>query len=188
MAVATTQLSDESLNATLAATHPELALALRSETPEDIDFAASLYASTREAELALLPWSDAEKSAFCRMQFNAQHSHYQSQYPEAHFLIIERDGARVGRVYVEQRASALLLMEITLAPEHRGRGVGHAITTALLLHARAEALPMHLHVEPLNPAKHLYERLGFRDVETRGFYTFMVCKPDLRADQLNTRS
>ena len=188
MAVATTQVSDSSLNATLAATHPELALILRAETAQDIDFAAALYASTRQAEFVLLPWSDAEKSAFCRMQFNAQHAHYQSQYPDAHFLIIERDGARVGRVYVEQRASALLLMEITLAPEQRGRGVGHAITTALVQHAQVNALPMHLHVEPLNPAKRLYERLGFRDVNTQGFYTFMVRKADLRANQLNTRS
>ncbi|MBC7711368.1 MAG: GNAT family N-acetyltransferase [Rhizobacter sp.] len=171
-------MSDVSLNATLASTHSALLLSLRGETPEDIDFSASLYASTRQAELALIPWSDAEKSAFCRMQFNAQHAHYESQYPDAHFLIIERDGARVGRVYVEQGASALLLMEITLTPEQRGRGVGHAVTTALLLHARANALPMHLHVEPSNPAKRLYDRLGFRDVETQGFYTFMVCRAD----------
>ncbi len=188
MAVVTTQVSASSLNTTFAANCPELALNLRAETADDLDFAATLYASTRQAEMDVLAWSDAEKSAFCRMQFNAQHSHYVGHYPGVRFLMIERDGVRVGRVYVEQTAKALLLMEITLSPEQRGAGVGGAIAVALLQHARANALPMHLHVEPLNPAKRLYERLGFRDVETQGFYTFMVCDPASESGQLNTNS
>lgn len=188
MAVVTTQISASLLNATFAATRPELALYLRTETADDLDFAASLYASTRQAEMDTLAWSDAEKSAFCRMQFNAQHSHYVAHYPGVQFLTIERDGARVGRVYIEQTARALLLMEITLSPEHRGAGVGGAIAVALLQHARANALPMHLHVEPSNPAKRLYERLGFRDIETQGFYTFMVCDLHSEPYQLKTNS
>ena len=181
-------VSASSLNAALAATHPALALYLRAETPDDLDFSASLYATTRQAEMNALPWSDAEKSAFCRMQFNAQHLHYVGHYPAVQFLVIERNSVRIGRVYIEQKAAALLLMEITLAPEQRGAGVGGAIAVALLQQARANALPMHLHVEPLNPAKRLYERLGFRDIETEGFYTFMVCDPRPEADQLNTNS
>jgi ribosomal protein S18 acetylase RimI-like enzyme len=181
MAVAQAQASASSLNAALAEACPELSLRLRAETPADIDFAASLYASTRQAELAAVPWSDAQKADFCRMQFNAQHTHYTNQYPGVQFLILERDGERagerIGRLYIEQTPVALLLMEITISPEQRGRGIGSAITRALLQHAQENALPMHLHVEPVNPAKRLYERLGFRDVETRGFYTFMVCDP-----------
>ena len=188
MAVVTTQVNASSLNAAFAATHPDLALQLRGETPEDLDFAASLYAYTREAEMNVLRWSNAEKSAFCRMQFNAQHSHYVAHYPGMQLLIIERGGSRVGRLYIEQTPAALLLMEITLSPEQRGAGIGTAIATTMLQHARANALPMHLHVEPMNPAKRLYERLGFRDIETQGFYTFMVCDPRPEPGQLNTSS
>ena len=184
----TTQINASSLNATFAATHPDLALHLRGETPDDIDFSATLYAYTREAEINVLAWSDAEKIAFCRMQFNAQRSHYVAHYPGVQLLIIERDGTRVGRLYIEQTAAALLLMEITLSPAQRGAGVGTAIATTLLQHARANALPMQLHVEPMNRAKRLYERLGFRDIETQGLYTFMVCDPRPEASQLNTSS
>ncbi len=182
MGLATAPIDALSLTALLAASQPQLALHLREETTGDLDFAASLYASTRVTELAAVPWSDAEKAAFCRMQFNAQHTHYEAHYPGVQFMIIERDASeqrkqseRIGRVYIEQTPAALLLMEITLSPEQRGGGIGAAITAALLRHARANALPMHLHVEPLNPAKRLYERLGFVDVETSGFYTSMVC-------------
>ena len=175
MDLATAQIDAPALTAALTASHPQHALILRAEAPADLEFSAALYASTRQAELAAIAWSDTEKSAFCRMQFNAQHLHYANHYPGAQFMIVERSGARIGRVYVEQTASAVLLMEITLSPEQRGGGIGAAITAALLRHARANALPMRLHVEPLNPAKRLYERLGFVDVETSGFYTSMVC-------------
>ena len=184
MGLVAAQIDAPSLTALLAASHPQHALHLREETAADLDFAALLYASTREPELAAVPWSDAEKAAFCRMQFNAQHAHYAAHYPGVQFMILERDGdgqrerseqcERIGRVYVEQTPAAMLLMEITLLPASRGFGMGGAITSALLQHARANTLPMHLHVEPLNPAKRLYERLGFVDVETSGFYTLMV--------------
>lgn len=181
MGLATAQIDAPSLTALLAASLPQHALHLREETTADLDFAASLYASTRVAELAAVPWSDAEKAAFCRMQFDAQHTHYAAHYPGVQFMIIERklDGQSqpIGRLYVEQTVAALLLMEITLLPASRGAGVGGAITSSLLQHARANALPMRLHVEPLNPAKRLYERLGFVDVETSGFYTLMVAAP-----------
>ena len=182
MGLVTAQIDARSLTALLAAAHPQLALHLREEAAGDLDFAASLYASTRLAELAVVPWSDAEKATFCRMQFNAQHTHYAAHYPGVQFMIIERDAdeqreqcERIGRVYIEQTPAAMLLMDITLSPEQRGGGIGAAITAALLRHARENALPMQLHVEPLNPAKRLYERLGFVDVETSGFYTLMVC-------------
>lgn len=183
MGLATAQIDAPSLTTLLAASHPQHALHLRQETATDLDFSASLYASTRAAELAAVAWSDAEKSAFCRMQFNAQHAHYAAHYPRVQFMILERDmhgqRERIGRVYVEQTVAALVLMEITLLPAARGAGAGGAITLALLHYARSNALPMQLHVEPLNPAKRLYERLGFVDVETSGFYTRMVCPASL---------
>jgi len=38
-------------------------------------------------------------------------------------------------------------------------------------------VPAGLHVEPFNPARRLYERQGFRTVETRGIYLYMQCPP-----------
>jgi len=156
---------------------------VRAETVDDLDLSASLYALTREAEMATVDWPDAQKQAFCRQQFDAQHAHYRQHYPRAHFLIIERDEVPVGRLYFEQTGKELRLMEITLAVAARNAGIGGAISNALLQHAHAGGIPVGLHVEPFNPARRLYERQGFREVETRGLYLYMVCQPPAVVDE-----
>jgi ribosomal protein S18 acetylase RimI-like enzyme len=169
------------LNVALTKSLPALAIRVRAETTNDLDISASLYAATREEELRATDWSDQQKQSFCRQQFDAQHAHYKTHYPRAQFLMIEEgvDAAckTIGRVYFEQTMSELRLMEITIDPAHRGRGIGGAISAALLAHATHEAIAMGLHVESFNPARRLYVRQGFRDVETRGIYLYMRVEP-----------
>ena len=60
-------------------------------------------------------------------------------------------------------------LSIGVRPAARRAGVGTALLTALLELARAEGYPsVSLSVEPDNPARSLYERLGFRRVGTEG--------------------
>src|SRR3712207_8583920 len=40
--------------------------------PSDDEFLLDVYASTRSEELAPVPWTDEQKRAFLRMQFDAQ--------------------------------------------------------------------------------------------------------------------
>ena len=159
---------------------PDQALSVRAEQASraDLDFSAALYASTREAELAVADWSPEQKQAFCRQQFDAQHAHYRTHYPLAEFLLIQAQNLPIGRVYFEHTAKELRLMEITVDAVSRNHGIGKAVSAALLQQARDSRVPMGLHVESFNPAKRLYERLGFRDVETRGVYVFMLCDGD----------
>lgn len=155
----------------------ELRLGLRDETRDDLDFSAALYAQTREAELCRVGWSDEARLAFCRGQFDAQHAHYEKHYPRAQFLVVEYDGARIGRIYFEQTASELRLMEITIDAAFRNRGIGGAISGSLLAHAVREGIAMGLHVESFNPAMRLYQRQGFKAVEERGIYLYMRIEP-----------
>ena len=167
----------EFVNSALREALPAMSMLVRAETAADLDFSASLYALTREAELSAVDWPDATKQSFCRQQFDAQHAHYRQHYPKAELLIIERDGLPVGRVYFEHTAKELRLMEITLIAAARNLGIGGAISNALLRKAHAAGIPMGLHVEPFNPARHLYERQGFGEIETRGLYLYMVSEP-----------
>ena len=66
---------------------------LRPITTHDKPFLYRLYASTREDEMAMVPWSEAEKETFLTSQFNAQHTFYHQQFVEAEFLIIGHDMA-----------------------------------------------------------------------------------------------
>jgi ribosomal protein S18 acetylase RimI-like enzyme len=149
-------------------------IALRRIAHEDAGLVAAIYASTREEELRLVPWSDAQKKAFTEWQSRMQEQHYALHYPDAELLLVAMEGTALGRIYVDVSATETRLMDVTLLPAHRNRGIGTHLMHALLDFADAHARMASLHVEPFNPARRLYERLGFRGRETRGLYEFMV--------------
>src|SRR5665647_1827009 len=98
---------------------------LRRETAGDREFLCALYASTRTDELAQVPWSDDQKLAFLRSQFDAQSQHYATHYADAELSIIERDGAPIGRLYVSRTdPKDVRIVDISLIPSARGSGIG----------------------------------------------------------------
>ena len=68
-------------------------------------------------------------------------------------------------------------MDITLLPEHRGKGLGGQIMQYLLDDAAAAKKLLSIHVERNNPAIHLYERLGFQRIGDTGMYYLMEWTP-----------
>jgi ribosomal protein S18 acetylase RimI-like enzyme len=150
---------------------------LRPARAEDRDFLLRVYASTREEELRGVDWSDEEKAAFVAMQFEAQDSYYREHYDPATFDVIEADGEPAGRFYVARWEDEIRIVDIALLPEHRGRGIGTALLRALLDEAAEAGKRLSIHVELNNPARRLYERLGFAPVEERGVYVLMEATP-----------
>jgi ribosomal protein S18 acetylase RimI-like enzyme len=137
--------------------------------PEDELFLRALYATRRARELEGTGWGSAQVKAFCDMQFDAQERHYARFHDSAFSGIIYRGGARIGRLYVDFNATpALHLIDIGLIPEAQGQGLGGALLGWLLETARATFRPVTLQVAFDNPARHLYERLGFT-VTQQGF-------------------
>lgn len=143
----------------------------------DLPFLYRVYASTRADELAQVDWSAEQKSAFLRMQFEAQRAYYEEQFPAADFRTIVVDGQPGGRLYVDRRPDEIRIIDIALLPEHRGSGIGTALMREILDEARARGTPVRIHVEQLNPALRLYQRLGFYRVETQGVYILMEWSP-----------
>ena len=148
-------------------------LSFRLETDQDIPFLCELYGSTRAAELAQVDWLESQKQAFVQQQFSAQRSHYRLHYPGAAFMVIECDGAPIGRIYVHRMPDEVRLMEVTIRTADRGQGIGSTLLKRLLDWSDHLGLPMTLHVEPFNPALRLYQRFGFVAREERGFSLFM---------------
>lgn len=144
---------------------------------DDEEFLYRVYASTRAEELARLPWSEAQKQAFLRQQFGAQHRYYHEVFAEARFDVVERGGQPIGRLYVDRRAQEIHVIDIALVPEERGRGVGRALMREILREAAALARPVGLYVEPENPAMRWYQRLGFVERSDTGVYREMVWSP-----------
>ncbi len=137
------------------------AITLRPIEPDDEEFLYRVYAGTREVELAQVDWNAAQKEAFLRMQFTAQHQYYQEHYAGAAFQVILANGRPAGRLYVARWPDELRIVDIALLPEHRNAGVGTALLRELQAEATRAGKPLRIHVEIFNPARRLYERLGF---------------------------
>lgn len=156
------------------------AVTLRSSTPADEPFLAALYASTRAEELAVTGWDEAQKARFCRAQFDAQSAHYRQHYAEASAQIVERAGVPAGRLIVARWPREIRIVDLALAPEHRGNGIGTRLLHALQAEAHAAGKVLSIHVERMNPALRLYQRLGFAEVDDKGVYLLMEWRPAQR--------
>lgn len=143
---------------------PGLLHPLHARAPHDgdADFLARLYASTR-MDLHSATADPAFVAALIAMQQRFQAAGYRQAFPDAQYLLLERDGAPCGRIVVDAGADALRLVDIALLPELRGQGVGSRILRALQDCAVGDALPMTLAVHHTNAhARRLYLALGFR--------------------------
>jgi GNAT superfamily N-acetyltransferase len=134
---------------------------LRAVLDTDDSFLRELYASTRQAELALMPWPEEAKASFVRMQFEAQRSHYFSFYPQADHFIVLADGASAGRLYVDRQDSCILIVDITVLPEFHRRGIGRALVSELQSEAVSSGRVLTGHVEKSNPASAFWRHMGF---------------------------
>ncbi|HET6230562.1 MAG TPA: GNAT family N-acetyltransferase [Longimicrobiaceae bacterium] len=148
-------------------------VALRPATDDDLPFLFSLYASTREQELAQLTWSGEQKEAFLRNQFESQHTWWHEQYEDTSYDVVLVDGEPAGRLYVGRWKETVRVVDIALMPEHRGSGIGTRLFRELFDEGDAAGKPVSIHVEIFNPARALYERLGFVVKEDKGVYLLM---------------
>ena len=146
---------------------------LRPATADDDELLLAIYASTREEELAALPWPDEQKKAFVAMQHDAQTRHYRAHYTGTSYDIVLVDGEPAGRLYVARWDGELRIVDIALLPAYRGLGIGERLLTALLAEADGAGASVTIHVEHQNRARRLYERLGFVEVEDEGVYVRM---------------
>src|SRR5262249_13952092 len=96
------------------------------------------------------------------------------QRPGDFGFIAEQNGAIIGAAWARRFSAAELRVpygdeeapqvSIGLRPHARGQGVGEQLMRALIGEAARRGLGLCLSVRTDNPARRLYERLGFRDI------------------------
>jgi len=153
------------------------AITLRPAVAEDRPFLLQVYTESRADELAATGWTDGQKEAFCQSQFEAQDLHYRQHYRTCAFLVIERDGQPIGRLYRDRRADEIRVVDIALLASERGLGVGGRILQDIQAEAAASGLLVRIHVERTNPARRLYDRLGFRPAGPADVYDLLTWDP-----------
>ena len=62
---------------------------------------------------------------------------------------------------LEERVEDVFLRAIEIHPDYQGQGIGTAIIRKIIAEGALKMKPVFLQVLKVNPAKRLYERLGF---------------------------
>lgn len=147
---------------------------LRPVTESDDDFLLTVYASTREDELAQTAWTVDQKRDFLRWQLDLQRREYETRFPDAEYRIIVVDQQPAGRIWVGADKEQIRLLDIALLPEFQNRGVGTILLRRLMDRADNEGKALRHMVFVLNNnADRFYERLGFKKIDDFGAYKHM---------------
>lgn len=147
-------------------------IVLRPATSADRPLLLRVYASTRQQELAQVPFTPEQKAAFVEQQFAAQSAHYERHHGDSSFDVVEVGGEPAGRLIVSRRPQELLIVDVALLPRFRGGGIGTRLLAPVLAEADGRGAKVTIHVERFNPAQRLYRRLGFAPVaaDEQGIY------------------
>lgn len=154
-----------------------MGVTLRPVTPEDENFLLEVYASTRADEMKLVPWDEAQREAFLRMQCQAQLNHYRQNYPDARHDIILLDERPVGRLYIDMAEEAISILDIAILPQYRGAGIGTPLIKEVMEEGARVNKPVLIYVDTNSPALPLFQRLGFFVVQDDGINTLMKWQP-----------
>lgn len=143
-------------------------ITLRAAAAEDEDFCYRVQKAAMQAYVAQTwgAWDEGFQQAYFRARFD----------PAAN-QIIALNGVEIGVFSAEQRAEAVFLAKLYILPAYQGRGIGTRLIRALLNEAFSKGLPVALRVLKVNPARWLYERLGFAIVAEKDAFFSMQATP-----------
>lgn len=149
----------------------------RFDPNQDTDLDRRIYAATREEEFRHLDWPTEAIEAFVRQQYEAQTTHYREHYHGLEKSIIVVEGIDVGRLLIHRTPQETRVVDIAILPDHRNQGIGTDLLERII--RQSAPVPVGIHVEATNPARRLYERLGFSERETFGMYLYLRTASDL---------
>lgn len=141
---------------------------LRQVLPEDRAILVKIYESSREIELSMTDWGEEQRRAFAELQLEAQLRHYAEAYPEATHDLILFGGEPAGRLYMNRGNTQIAILDITVLPEYRDRGIATHLIRELAAEAKVTKRSVRVYVESFNPAQKLFIGLGFQAVEQEG--------------------
>jgi GNAT superfamily N-acetyltransferase len=150
--------------------------AFRPALPEDFDYCERLYFAEMERINRELKLDRAVQVASFRRQWDV-----------TQVRIITLDGADIGWLQSTTRDGALFIGQLFVEASRQRRGIGTEVMHRLIGEAAREGQAMTLGVVKTNPAKRLYERLGFRTSHEDDRKFYMRREPDTAAPKSSHR-
>ena len=147
---------------------------VRPATLSDDPVRRAIYRSVRTGELSSTGLPDDVIETFCDQQYDVRQRSYAMSLPTAAHSVIEvsreADASShdtvVGELIVDHGSTSTTIVNIALLESYRGHGIGSSVLRAVLVGADERDVPVGLTVDVGNPARSLYERLGFVTTES----------------------
>ena len=92
---------------------------------------------------------------------DTQRARFDATFIPSEIHLVSVDGRDAGFIAARHDSDVIQLFNLMIAPEFQNRGLGGAVLGELLAVAQARQLPVRLQVMKVNPARRLYERMGF---------------------------
>lgn len=136
-----------------------------------------LYCNIRADEFSSWPMPEEQKSFLMQMQYNMQKQQYDQQLSYRRYDVIWHDEQRIGRFIVDRQEDGWRIIDISILPSMQNQGIGSRLITDLQNEAKLQNKKVALSVLLTNPAKSLYERLGFKEYRRDEVYMGMEYTP-----------
>lgn len=124
---------------------------LRPATADDLDFLYRLHRATLK-EYVAQTWGWNE---------GWQRQRFEQRFDPAACRVIQFKKRHAGVVSVVEYEGEIFLANIAVTPDLQGQGIGTSVIQQVLDEAKRSGKPVVLQVLKVNPARRLYERLGF---------------------------
>ncbi len=108
---------------------------------------------------------------------NRQRAWFYGRFDPMRSKVVQVEGRDAGVLAVRLEGAEIFLASIQILPELQGKGVGATLIGSVLAEAFADGRSVRLQVLRVNPARSLYERLGFRVVEETDTHLVMQARP-----------
>ncbi len=139
----------------------------RAATGKDREWLFALKVATmRDYVTAIYGWDDG-----------VQRRLFDEQFDPATIRILQVDGHDAGLLEVRAAADHLFLARIEILPAFQRQGIGSAVIRSVIAGSGEKQQPVHLQVLRSNPARALYERLGFTIYEETPTHLKMKIEP-----------
>jgi ribosomal protein S18 acetylase RimI-like enzyme len=153
---------------------------VRNAEPEDEPLLFALFFEVKAAEFAATGLAEAQFLPLIEMQYRGRKLTYEAQYPEAESLIlIGEDGKPAGRLLLDRKPDCWRVVDIAVLASRRGRGLGTRVLTQCKERCSAAGVRLELQVAAGNPARRLYEQLGFQITRGNAVSVEMAWSPSL---------
>ncbi len=126
-------------------------ISLRAALSKDLEWLEPFYESIMRPYVELTHQWDSRK--------------FREHFEPKFIKIIQADHVDIGMFKVEEREDYFYLGDIQIATDYRGKGIGTSLIKAVIQSATLVNKPVRLRVLKGNPAKNLYLRLGFKEIE-----------------------